>query len=170
MWIGDMHYEARPQYDARQTRFANEPALANVHSAEDERENDRREELIRHVIRRIPIEVINALPAPMVISLAEAMLPQVADHIIDYRASSSLFGKGIYLRLMIGKERRSRERLLAEKQIGLTKLLALFAICGWIATTSIILIVVVLSYLIKSELGIDLMKDDWSFLHELFYE
>lgn len=90
-------------------------------------------------------------------------------HIIDHRASISLFGHRYYIRFLLGPEARSVRRLKDEGQISLTNAVAIILTVAWLALPMFALIIGLGLYLVKSFLGIDFF-DGPSFLHPLIFE
>ncbi len=106
--------------------------------------------------------------ASQLAAFIEANKPQAANHWVDYRVSIPWIGGGFYVRLFMGKERRNRSRLDAEGQVSLPKtsialIFFLWALCCLAMFGSVILL-----YLIKSTIGIDLFNGP-SILHPFFY-
>jgi hypothetical protein len=120
------------------------------------------------VLLRLPPEVRGSFTEAQIAALARA-LDEPASHWIDFRASSRWRRRGIYVRILVGEERRSRRRLLEERHASLVKVL-LFAVMGsWIVVTSMLGVVFIAGYLAKSLLGIDLLEGD-SLLHGFFFD
>jgi hypothetical protein len=71
---------------------------------------------------------------------ARALAPQRSPHWIDFKASIPIPGFGIYVALMVGRERRSLDRLRTEGQHGLAPNLIIAAVIlatvmtGWLST------------------------------------
>lgn len=95
------------------------------------------------------------------------------NHAFAYRASSSLFGKRFYFSIFFGKEKRSDARLEADGRKKPFWVLMVMAftiawIIFWLTIVSLGLGVVVV-YLLKSGIGIDLFEQN-SFLHDYFFD
>ena len=90
-------------------------------------------------------------------------------HSIDYRTSISFFGIPFYVTFLMGRERRSRERLAEEGQTQVHRVAIAHIILTLLIGLSCIAAVACVLYLIKSAVGIDLF-DGNSSLHELFFE
>jgi hypothetical protein len=78
------------------------------------------------------------------VAYARALVPQKSPHWIDFKASLPLPGFGIYIALMIGRERRSRDRLRREGQLGWAPNLIIAAVLlatvlvGWLSSKLLI--------------------------------
>jgi len=118
---------------------------------------------------RLPPGIRDMLSEEQLQALNRAMEPPPAAHWVDFQASTRLFRRGVYVRLLIGEERRSRARLRAEQQISLGKTLLLGAIAAWMLVTAAILALAAIAYLVKSFAGVDLMDGD-SPLHRYFFD
>ena len=78
-----------------------------------------------------------------IIALSRATEQSDGVHLIDFRASTSLFYRPLYLRVLVGDERRSKERLGNEKQLGAVKTAFVVAMLGWVVTTVTLIILIV---------------------------
>jgi hypothetical protein len=87
-------------------------------------------------------------------AMARALIPDRSPHWIDLKASMPIPGFGIYVALMVGREQRRRERLIAEGQLGLGRNLAVAAIFVSIIMASASVAVLLLKAL-KTTAGID---------------
>jgi hypothetical protein len=71
---------------------------------------------------------------------AKALTPQRSPHWIDFKASVPIPGFGIYVALMVGRERRAPDRLRNEGQLGLAPNLVIASVVlatvmtGWLST------------------------------------
>ncbi|MEQ1616438.1 MAG: hypothetical protein ABL904_27105 [Hyphomicrobiaceae bacterium] len=101
--------------------------------------------------------------------LSRATNTPPASHIIDFRASTRILRNAFYIRIIFGRERRNADRLRTENQISLAKSIALIAVIGWLVTTAAVIVALLVTYGIKSTIGIDLF-DGASLFHGLFYE
>lgn len=122
-----------------------------------------------HVLARLPEVVRAKLNEDDRAALARALKMPEAQHLVDFRASTRIFNKRHYVRLMVGEEKRNVDRLRQEKQISLVKTLMLIAVIGWALTTLTVVVGGVILYLLKSLAGVDIF-DGPSFLHALFFD
>ncbi|MGD9785666.1 MAG: hypothetical protein AB7E80_05430 [Hyphomicrobiaceae bacterium] len=94
--------------------------------------------------------------------------PRPATHKLDFRASVPFFGRRYYVVLLGGRERRSRARIAGDGQDATWRMSVAYAVLfGSLASLAMTGTIVVL-YLIKSLLGIDVFPDH-SILHGLFF-
>lgn len=94
--------------------------------------------------------------------------PRPGKHKIDYRVSVPFFGRRYYFVFLMGRERRTLMRIHSEGQdtvwrmsVAYTILMSAIAMGGFVAA-------IMLLYVVKSMVGIDLF-DEHSFLHRLLY-
>ncbi len=94
--------------------------------------------------------------------------PKAGSHKLDYRVSVPFFGKRYYFVVKGGEERRSQDRIAKEGLNAPWRVsIAYTVLMGVIATTGLMAVIVLL-YLLKSIMGIDVYEDH-SMLHNLFY-
>lgn len=120
----------------------------------------------------VPSDIQAALSPRQVERLERIIADRRALHAVDYRASSSFCGRNFYLTLFVGPENRSLRRLRTEGQRR-TLYRVLAEVAGFCMTISMLtcLIVgatVIVLYVAKSALGIDLMEGH-TVLHDYFY-
>lgn len=120
----------------------------------------------------LPTDIRAALTSEQIARLEDIIADRRAVHAVDYRASSSFCGRHFYLTLFLGPENRSLRRLRTEGQRR-TLYRVLAEVAGFCMTISMLtcLIVgaaVIVLYVTKSALGIDLMQGH-SMLHDYFY-
>jgi hypothetical protein len=122
-------------------------------------------------LQRLPDDIRASLTCEQVERLSALMATQ-SQHALAWRASTSLLGRKFYLAVVSGKETRSMGRLRSERlSMPLMRLLLRIIIAAaWITSMVLLSAVagIVLLYLIKSHLGIDLM-DGPSPLHQFFF-
>jgi len=94
--------------------------------------------------------------------------PHRATHKLDYRVSLPLLGRRYYVVLLAGKERRSLSRISGDGQNTTWRLSVAYAILMSVIATGGIVAAVVLLYVVKSMVGLDLFEEH-SVLHSLFY-
>ncbi|MGI9476052.1 MAG: hypothetical protein ACR2PI_05070 [Hyphomicrobiaceae bacterium] len=126
--------------------------------------------LLHRIFAHAPADLIKSFSDDQISGLNAALVnADTRFHSIDFRTSLSFFGIPFYVTFLMGRERRSRERLAMEGQtqvhrvaiahIILTLLIGLFCLAAFACVI----------YLLKSAVGIDLF-DEHSPLHELFFE
>lgn len=92
----------------------------------------------------------------------------VAHHSVDYRVSVGLpSGKRYYVTLLVGPERRNRERLIREGQLSRARSATVFGFVAMAALGCLVFGAFCLLYLLKSLLGINLFGGQ-SPLHPLY--
>ena len=69
------------------------------------------------VLAKIPPEIRRTFTPIQMGALAHALRPSPLHHAIDYRVSLPLFGRRFYFTMLLGRERRSLERLRKEGQL-----------------------------------------------------
>lgn len=87
---------------------------------------------------------------------------------VDIRLSLPWRGKGYYVRLLSGRERRNPRRLGEERQTGLAKISIFYGLVLFVFFASAIFGAAVFLYLVKSMLGINLFETH-SPLHQIFF-
>lgn len=96
---------------------------------------------LQRFLHRLPTAMSRRLTSEELQAYAKALAPQRSPHWIDFKASVPLPGCGIYVALMVGRERRSLERLKAEGQLGLAPNLIIASVLlatvltGWLSAT-----------------------------------
>mgnify|MGYP001815677861 CR=1 FL=1 len=90
-------------------------------------------------------------------------------HAIDYRTSISFFGIPFYITFLMGRERRSRERLAMEGQTEVHRVALAHVILTLVIALSFLAAGVCVLYLIKSAMGIDLFDGHFA-LHDMFFK
>lgn len=90
-------------------------------------------------------------------------------HAVDFRTSISFFGIPFYITLLMGRERRSRERLAQEGQTQVHKIAIAHIVLTLVMGLSCLAAIACILYLVKSAVGIDLFDGHFA-LHELFFE
>jgi hypothetical protein len=68
------------------------------------------------VMERIPANIRASLTPAQIAQLVKLLEPAQADHQVDYRVSSTWFGRRFYFALFAGTEKRSQRRLVHEGQ------------------------------------------------------
>ena len=120
----------------------------------------------------IPADIRAQLSPEQVARLLQSLPPRMGAHAVDYRVSTSMFGRGFYIALVAGGEKRPLRRLRHEglKRALPAVLFEVATVCLAVAMMVCLLVgvSVVAAYIVKSAMGIDLM-DGPSFLHDLFY-
>ena len=121
------------------------------------------------LVRVLPQKLIDQLTLDDLQRISAAIGPSRAPHIIDYRLSVPLGSQRFYFRVLCGRERRKLSRLIAEGQTNPWLVIVAAAMAFWFMMTMSLACIVVITYLVKSALGIDLF-DGPSPLHRLFFD
>jgi hypothetical protein len=99
---------------------------------------------LKRFLARLPSSMVRRLTPEELAAYARALAPQRSPHWIDFKTSVPLPGLGIYVALMVGRERRSRERLRQEGQLrwgpyfAIAAVLAATVVTGWLASVLLI--------------------------------
>ncbi|OYY01220.1 MAG: hypothetical protein B7Y80_04810 [Hyphomicrobium sp. 32-62-53] len=99
---------------------------------------------LRRFLGRLPPELASRLTPEEHAAFAAALAPQRSPHWLDLKASLPIPGFGIYIALMVGRERRNPERLRQEGQRALAPnllvgcILLATVIAGWVAAMLLI--------------------------------
>lgn len=94
---------------------------------------------LQRFLHRLPSPMARRLTPDELAAYSKALTPQRSPHWIDFRASVPLLGPGIYIAFMMGRERRTRERLRREGQLGwgptliMATIVLVTAIFAWLA-------------------------------------
>jgi hypothetical protein len=122
---------------------------------------------------QIPVDIRAALTPQQIARLERMLAVPTPGHTIDYRVSTALLGRRFYLTLFSGRELRSPRRVTADGQQRsfLDFLFEALLLCLAVTFLACLLAVtcLVLLYLVKSALGVDLF-DGPSFLHRFFFD
>ena len=62
----------------------------------------------------IPADILTHLSPDQVTRLVQSLPPRLGAHAVDYRVSTSMFGRGFYIALVAGSEKRPLRRLRHE--------------------------------------------------------
>ncbi len=95
---------------------------------------------LQRFLHRLPMAMSRRLTPEELQAYAKALTPQRSPHWIDFKASVPIPGLGIYVALMVGRERRSPDRLRTEGQLGLAPnliiavVLSATVMTGWLST------------------------------------
>lgn len=119
------------------------------------------------MLRRLPAAIRESLTQDQLDAISDALVPDAPTHVIDYRVSIPFFGRRFYITLLAGRERRSLERLAREAQLRAKHIAIFYSIILLFLGCVSVIGLVLLGYLTKSALGIDLM-DGPSILHQFF--
>jgi hypothetical protein len=102
--------------------------------------DSRRDELVRRFFRRIPAEVAETFTPTQIDAIKQGF--EAGEHLVNIRASLPFFSKHLYLAFILGREKRSRERIADDRAtrelwtfhnivaIGSFSLLLLFSLFG----------------------------------------
>jgi hypothetical protein len=99
---------------------------------------------LKRFLDRLPPEIRQGLDDRQLGAFARALVPERAPHWIDLKASLPIPGHGVYVALMVGRERRNRTRLAHEGQLGLAPNIAVLAILAAIVTASATVTILIL--------------------------
>jgi hypothetical protein len=95
---------------------------------------------LQRFLHRLPTVMSRRLTPEELQAYAKALTPQRSPHWIDFKASVPIPGFGIYVALMVGRERRAPDRLRNEGQLGLAPNLVIASVVlatvmtGWLST------------------------------------
>jgi hypothetical protein len=95
---------------------------------------------LQRFLHRLPTAMSRRLTLEELQAYAKALIPQRSPHWIDFKASVPIPGFGIYVALMVGRERRAPDRLRNEGQLGLAPNLVIASVVlatvmtGWLST------------------------------------
>ncbi|HMN39033.1 MAG TPA: hypothetical protein PKD49_15155 [Hyphomicrobium sp.] len=140
-----------------------------VELVQQQRERAPRPFQFERMLARLPPGVRDSLTHQQLDCISDALIPDPPRHAIDYRASIPFFGRRFYVTLLVGRERRSLERLAREAQLRASHTAIVYSILLLLLICGSFLGFVLLGYVLKSVLGVDL-TDGPSMLHFLFYE
>jgi hypothetical protein len=99
---------------------------------------------LKRFLARLPSTMVRRLTPEELAAYSRALAPQRSPHWIDFKTSIPLPGLGVYVALMIGRERRNRERLRQEGQLrwgpylAIAAVLAATVLSGWLASVFLI--------------------------------
>ena len=122
----------------------------------------------QRMLRRLPASVLATLTPVQLAAISDALIPDAPAHAIDYRVSVPFFGKRFYITLLAGRERRSLARLAREAQLHAKHIAAFYAFALLILGCLTLIGTVLLGYVMKSALDIDIMEGP-SLLHGYFF-
>ena len=90
----------------------------------------------------------------------------------DFKVSLPTLSRPVFLRLIVGTERRNAARLVKEGQTSKRSIAFTYAVVGWLAVASSGFGFFCVAYLVKSALGINLLSGPSPFhaLYKLFLE
>lgn len=122
----------------------------------------------QRMVRRLPASVLATLTPLQLEAISDALIPDRPTHVIDYRVSIPFFGRRFYITLLVGRERRSLARLATEAQLHAKHIAAFYAVALLVLGFLTLIGTVIIGYVAKSALDIDLM-DGPSLLHGYFF-
>ncbi|MFN3868479.1 MAG: hypothetical protein ACK4MF_05370 [Hyphomicrobiaceae bacterium] len=91
-------------------------------------------------------------------ALSHATKPRPEKRLVDFRVSLPFFGRRYYLTILLGKERRSRQRLHAERQLSTRKATITYFVAALLIAATVLLCAMAFAYVLKSIVGLDLVK------------
>jgi hypothetical protein len=123
------------------------------------------------LLAKMPPGVLATFSPAQLHALAQSAERASAPHLMDFLVSLPFLGRRYYLRLYVGRERRSYERLLREGQISLGRVLLVWSWLAWMILSLVALGTVVMLYVLKSQLGINIFQGQspLHFLYETIY-
>ena len=95
---------------------------------------------LQRFLHRLPTAMSRRLTPEELQAYAKTLIPQRSPHWTDFKASVPIPGFGIYVALMVGRERRAPDRLRNEGQLGLAPNLVIASVVlatvmtGWLST------------------------------------
>lgn len=117
------------------------------------------------MLAKLPPAVRDSLTTQQLDCISDALIPDPPRHAIDYRASIPFFGRRFYVTLLVGRERRSQERLAREAQLRARHVAIVYSVLLMLVSCVSFLAFVLAGYVLKSAMGIDL-TDGPSLLHQ----
>lgn len=117
------------------------------------------------MLAKLPPAVWDSLTTQQLDCISDALIPDPPRHAIDYRASIPFFGRRFYVTLLVGRERRSQERLAREAQLRARHVAIVYSVLLMFVSCVSFLAFVLAGYVLKSAMGIDL-TDGPSLLHQ----
>lgn len=122
----------------------------------------------QRMLRRLPASILSSLTPVQLDAISDALIPDPPTHAIDYRVSIPFFGRRFYVTLLAGRERRSLARLAREAQLHAKHIAAFYAFALLALGCLTLVGTVLIGYVMKSALDIDLL-DGPSLLHGYFF-
>lgn len=101
-------------------------------------------------------------------AISDALTPDPPSHVIDYRVSIPFMGRRFYITLLAGRERRSLTRLAREAQLHARHIATFYAVLLLVLGCLTVSGTILLGYVVKSALDIDIM-DGPSMFHHYFF-
>jgi hypothetical protein len=123
------------------------------------------------LLSQVPPDILASFTASQLEAMARVSMQSKAPHLMDFLVSLPFFGRRFYLRFSLGRERRSYDRLLREKQVELSKTILVWGAAAWLTVSTLVLASLVTLYVFKSALGINLMRgrSPFHFVYELVF-
>ena len=120
------------------------------------------------LLSRLPKHVRSTLSAVQIEAIICAVHGDRTRHMVDLRLSVPVLSRRYYVTFLLGRERRTWQRLLQEGQLDARLISALFALISVTLLGLAVMGAILAMYLVKSALGIDLFTGA-SVLHDLVY-
>ena len=111
----------------------------------------------RRSATHIPQHIWDTLTDHQKTAIHTAIADRATNHIAAVRSSFRIAGRRYYLALLFGHERRSVERLRREGQLDPEEVSIIFMILGTLTLVYGFMLLILVVYMIKSLLGIDIM-------------
>lgn len=123
---------------------------------------------LQRLLLRLPQDLAASFSKVQLAALDKALKAEQAPHIINFQTSLPMVGGRHYLTVFFGRERRNNSRLAAEGKLRPLAQLAGYGLVLWIGFSLLAATGIILLYLLKCMLGIDLFPGPSS-LHGLIF-
>ncbi len=123
---------------------------------------------LQRVLRRLPPGALATFSEVQLVCLDTALRADQAPHLINFQVSLPMLGGWHYLTIFFGRERRNVARLAHEGKLRPVAQLAGYGLVVWLVFSLLAATGLVLLYLLKCMLGIDLFPGPSS-LHGLIF-
>lgn len=123
---------------------------------------------LQRVLRRLPPGLLSSFTTVQLGALDWALRADQAPHLINFQVSLPMLGGRHYLTIFFGRERRNAGRLAEEGKMRPLAQLAGYGLVIWLGLSLLAATGLVLLYILKCMLGIDLFPGPSS-LHGLIF-
>ena len=117
---------------------------------------------------RLPADVRVSFSPAQLLALDNAIVASRAPHLLNFQVSLPMVGGRHYLAVFFGREKRNPERLRSEGKLKPLSQLLGYGLVVWIVMSLLAATGLVLLYLVKCMLGVDLFPGP-SALHGLIF-
>ena len=145
-----------------------EPVWTSTGQQHQQPPNIERHPTFERMLCKMSTEARSSFSIDQLALLSKITKPPPPLHWIDYRVSLPFFGGRYYLTFLFGKERRVLSRIKSEGQASLTKTSIVYVAVLWLLISISLLASLVLLYVIKSAVGLDLFSGP-SVFHDFAY-